>query len=275
MIKNKITIKKIILFILILLIILYLIFYGIMYSVANKQFENEQYVELSNSCRLLITFGNTKITQYRMYSKYAKYYEEFNKTYKKYKISTENAISDEFFNLTYGLFNIKNYQNNYYLSNFEDDTLNDIAELYYNKLNSLFFITKHQADSFIESYDELSIDDIKVVSSAFAKDLYNSLLNMKENDSAPLVISNVNITNNSMYTIANGTITNRGYSKISFAKIKVSFLNSSGSTIDTNWTYAIDSVGLAPGESKKWEVSVNKDNSIKKVNVEVIDYRRN
>lgn len=276
MIKRiKITKQNIILFIPIILIVMYLLLYGIMYSIADAQFKDEKYVESSNSCKLLLTIGDTKIDKYRMYGKYAKYYENFNDTYNRYKISTEDAINDEFFNLTYGLYIVRQYQNDYYLSEFENDILNEISNLYYKKLDSIFIITEHQANNFVDSYDGLSIEDIKVISEAFAKELYRNLVNMIENDSNPLIISNIQITNNSVFTVASGTITNRGYSNVSFVKIKGSFLNSSGRTIDTDWTYAVDSVQLAPGESKKWEMSVTKDSSIKKVNVEIIDYERN
>lgn len=246
-----------------------------MYSVASAQFKSEDYVKSSESCKLLITFGNTKVKKYRLFGKYAKYYEDFNKIYNKYKISTENAIDDEFFDLTYGLFLIKDYQNSYYLTDFENDTLKEISELYYNKLDTIFIMSKHKADDFIDSFDKLSVDDIRVVSGAFAKELYRNLVNMVENDNNPLIVSNIQITSNSIFTIATGTITNRGYNKVSYVKIKGAFVNGYDKTIDTDWTYAVDSMELAPGESKTWKMSVPKDDSIKKVNIEIIDYRRN
>ncbi len=270
----KITKKKIILFIPIILVVVYLLFYGMMYFLASVQFNNEKYVDASNYCKLLITIGNTKIDKYRLYGKYARYYENFNETYDEYSISTENAINEEFFDLTYGLYDIRKYQNEYYLSEFENNVLNEIAKLYLEKLSSVFVMTEHEAISFVDSYEGLSIEDVKVVSSAFAKNLYKNLLELLKNDSSPLVISDISLIDNSLYTVASGTITNRGYTNVSFVKIKGIFVSASGRTIDTDWTYAVDSVGLAPGESKKWEMSVIKDDDISKVNVEIIDYER-
>lgn len=87
-----------------------------------------------------------------------------------------------------------------------------------------------------------------------------------------LKISNVKLTSNSSYTIAEGTITNNSDQTVSFVEIKGAFKTSSGSVVDTDWTYAVGSEGLAPGESCKWRLSVSKDWSIKDCTVTVIDF---
>ena len=87
-----------------------------------------------------------------------------------------------------------------------------------------------------------------------------------------LKISNVKLSSNSGYTIAEGTITNNSDQTVSFVEIKGAFKTSSGSVVDTDWTYAVGSEGLAPGESCKWRLSVSKDWSIKDCTVTVIDF---
>lgn len=87
-----------------------------------------------------------------------------------------------------------------------------------------------------------------------------------------LKISNVKLSSNSSYTIAEGTITNNSDQTVSFVEIKGAFKTSSGSVVDTDWTYAVGSEGLAPGESCKWRLSVSKDWSIKDCTVTVIDF---
>lgn len=87
-----------------------------------------------------------------------------------------------------------------------------------------------------------------------------------------LKISNVKLSSNSSYTIAEGTITNSSDQTVSFVEIKGAFKTSSGSVVDTDWTYAVGSEGLAPGESCKWRLSVSKDWSIKDCTVTVIDF---
>jgi hypothetical protein len=87
-----------------------------------------------------------------------------------------------------------------------------------------------------------------------------------------LKISNVTLSSNSRYTIAEGTITNNSDQTVSYVKIKGSFENSKGTVIDTDWTYAVSSEGLAPGESCKWKMSVSKDSSIKTCSVTILDF---
>ena len=87
-----------------------------------------------------------------------------------------------------------------------------------------------------------------------------------------LKISGVKLENNSLYTVATGTFTNSSNKTVRFVKIKGSFTDSRGNTVDTDWTYAVGSEGLAPGESTKWRMSVDKDYSIKSCDVSIMDY---
>lgn len=87
-----------------------------------------------------------------------------------------------------------------------------------------------------------------------------------------LKISNVKLSSNSSYTIAEGTITNNSDETVSYVKIKGSFETSSGTVVDTDWTYAVGSEGLEPGESCKWRMSVSKDWSISTCSVTILDF---
>lgn len=87
-----------------------------------------------------------------------------------------------------------------------------------------------------------------------------------------LRISGVKLSSNSSYTIVEGKITNNSDQTVSYVKIKGAFKNSSGTVIDTDWTYAVGTEGLAPGESCTWRMSVTKDYSIKDCTVTVIDF---
>ena len=90
--------------------------------------------------------------------------------------------------------------------------------------------------------------------------------------SSDLKITVGTITHNSVFTEVTGTITNNSDSEVSYVQIKGSFKNSSGTVIDTDWTYAVGSEGLAPGESCKWSMSVDKDYSIKQCSVSILDF---
>ena len=90
--------------------------------------------------------------------------------------------------------------------------------------------------------------------------------------SSELKISNIKLSSNSSYTVAEGTITNNSDQTVSYVEIKGSFKTSYGEVVDTDWTYAVGSEGLAPGESCKWRMSVSKDSSIKNCTVTILDF---
>lgn len=87
-----------------------------------------------------------------------------------------------------------------------------------------------------------------------------------------LSISDVSVTSNSSYTVCSGTISVKSYSpyKYHYIKVKGAFKNSYGTTIDTDWTYAIGSEWLEPGESSKFRLSVKKDYTINDCSVSIM-----
>jgi len=89
-----------------------------------------------------------------------------------------------------------------------------------------------------------------------------------------LSFSDIEVTQNSVYTVCTATIKNTGRKKYTFIEVKGKFKNSSGTVIDTDWTYAVGSEGLAPGESKSFRLSVDKNSNIKKCDFEILDYEK-
>ena len=89
-----------------------------------------------------------------------------------------------------------------------------------------------------------------------------------------LAFSDVSISHNSSYTVCTGTLTNNGHRTYTFVEVKGKFIDSSGSVIDTDWTYAVGSEGLAPGESTSFRISVDKNLDITKCTMDIIDYDR-
>lgn len=87
-----------------------------------------------------------------------------------------------------------------------------------------------------------------------------------------LKFSDIRLYSKYNYTYAEGTLTNTSDATVTFVKIKGAFKTSQGKVIDTDWTYAVGSEGLAPGESCKWELSVSKDTAIKNCDVSILDY---
>lgn len=87
-----------------------------------------------------------------------------------------------------------------------------------------------------------------------------------------LKISGISLTNSGSYTVVTGKITNDSSQTVSYVKIKGAFVNVMGDVLDTDWTYAVGSEGLAPGESCSWRMSVEKDWNIKDCKVTILDF---
>ena len=102
--------------------------------------------------------------------------------------------------------------------------------------------------------------------------LYDDDASSERVSSSDLRISGVRCSNNSVYTVADGIITNNGDVTVRFVEIKGSFKDSSGNVVDTDSTYAVGSEGLAPGESCKWHMSVDKDYRIDSCSISILDF---
>jgi hypothetical protein len=89
-----------------------------------------------------------------------------------------------------------------------------------------------------------------------------------------LNFSNIKINHNSSYTVCTATITNSGKKTYTLVEVKGKFENSSGTVLDTDWTYAVGSEGLEPGESTTLRLSVKKDRDIAKCELEILDYTK-
>ncbi len=87
-----------------------------------------------------------------------------------------------------------------------------------------------------------------------------------------LDFSNIDISHNSSYTVCTGTITNNGRETYTFVEVKGIFKNSYGTIIDTDWTYAVGSEGLAPNESTAFRMSIDKNLDVTNCKIEIIDY---
>lgn len=84
-------------------------------------------------------------------------------------------------------------------------------------------------------------------------------------------ITNVKVTHKGNYTYCSGTIKNTGTYSVKYVKVKAALKDASGNTVDTDWTYAVDSTWLDPGESKNFEMMIrDENNKIKKAVVTVV-----
>ena len=79
-------------------------------------------------------------------------------------------------------------------------------------------------------------------------------------------------SSHSNYYTASGAVYNYGSITAKYVKVKVKFLNSYGKIVDTDWTYAVGTEGIEPGETVKWSCMVEKDYAIESIEAEIIDY---
>lgn len=101
---------------------------------------------------------------------------------------------------------------------------------------------------------------------------YSSYTTSYESAYSVLDFSNLNVTNNSSYTVCAGTITNNGNNTYRYVEVKGAFKDLRGIVLDTGWTYAVGSEGLAPGESSTFSISVTKNSSITTCSVSILEY---
>lgn len=85
-------------------------------------------------------------------------------------------------------------------------------------------------------------------------------------------VSSVDSETLSDYYLITGSVKNNTDETVTFVKVKISIVDSSGSIIDTESTYAVGSEGLAPGESSKFECYVKRSSNASSFKAYVYDY---
>lgn len=93
-----------------------------------------------------------------------------------------------------------------------------------------------------------------------------------ESGATALKVTPTSLTSNSYYTTCKGSVKNNGTRTYKYVEVKGAFKDSNGNVIDTDWTYAVGSEGLAPGESSTFEVSVPYNSDIDSCTVSLLDY---
>ena len=76
----------------------------------------------------------------------------------------------------------------------------------------------------------------------------------------------------SSYKVVSGTVKNYDTETHYFIKVKATFYDSDGNSVDIGDTYACGSEGLEHGESAKFEIYVDYDSKIKTANAKIYDY---
>lgn len=147
-----------------------------------------------------------------------------------------------------------------------------IKNNYLRKLEDYYDISIEKADQLIKldySARSSEIETLYSKGNAKAEQMEQESIVREMRERNPLKISELTLSSNSSYNILEGTATNVSEKTLKFVEIKGLFKDSDGNVIDTDWTYAVGSEGLAPNESKKFRMSVKNDNRIAGASVEL------
>lgn len=74
-----------------------------------------------------------------------------------------------------------------------------------------------------------------------------------------------------LYTIVSGAVRNNGTRTCYFVKVRATFYDEDGKSIDVGDTYACGAEGIAPGESSKFEIYVDYDERIQTSRTKIYD----
>ncbi len=86
-----------------------------------------------------------------------------------------------------------------------------------------------------------------------------SLYSESEGESwkSALVITDIYYGQEGSYIVCKGSVQNNGKKTYKYVKVRGAFSDRTGKTIDTDWTYAVGSEGLRPGEKSSFRMSVH------------------
>lgn len=252
--KKKISEKQIKrIFIIISVIIGIIVIDNIRFSVdiqkAERYYENKKFSDAIDIIEKYPLHKNNELVKKLNYSKYLfTYYNMASFSWNK----DDEKLNDLFSGYAHCL-------NEKPKNDWEKKIVNEIKGYYYSAINKIVDLDEQE----IISISSLEYTERKEK----VKDIMNGVYETETKNNNPSVIKITSCNSRG----ASGTIYNQGNKTIKYVKLKISFRDSSNSVIDTDWTYAVGSEGLAPNESKKWNVYVDKDYNISKCSYSIID----
>lgn len=87
-----------------------------------------------------------------------------------------------------------------------------------------------------------------------------------------LEINHVNTEKGGNYVTVTGSVTNQSDKTVYYVKVVVKALGDKGRVIDTDWTYAVGSEGLRPGESTTFELMMKNNSSVIVYSPSILEY---
>lgn len=89
----------------------------------------------------------------------------------------------------------------------------------------------------------------------------------------PLQVTEKSVNEDDGYWYCNGTLSNVGSKTYYYVKVKVTYYDENMNVLTTDWTYAVDSVGIKGGENQQFEIMTKVNGDVEKYKVEVNEYQ--
>ena len=125
------------------------------------------------------------------------------------------------------------------------------------------------------SYDDKNGDfQTETISpSAYSDSNSNDSSDSTTSQVEPLTLEETSCNRDSGYIYAKGYVKNNSDQTLSFIQIQANFNDASGNIVDTNYTYAVGSEGLAPYSRKSYEIMAPDQSTITDCKYNIVDYQ--
>ena len=123
-------------------------------------------------------------------------------------------------------------------------------------------------------YPLIMSDEQKVKSliESINNDILQSEVQKNINEQNPIAITKKDTHKSGDYWYCTGTVSNVSSKSHSYVSVRVTYYDSNGSVLTTDWTYAVGSEGIKAGENQQFEIMTKVNGSVDKYKVEVQDY---
>lgn len=127
----------------------------------------------------------------------------------------------------------------------------------------------------ITGYAEETNSEDSELSEAFFEEILkkNKQEKNKNTMQSSLKIEDIELIFESDYMYFSGYVKNNGDRTYNYVKIKAVYLDDSDNIIDTDWTYAVTSEGIAHNERKRFEIMTRYTEGVTKGNLSILDYQ--
>lgn len=231
-----------------------------------EEFENKIHQDM-NSVILIITSGLSESDDWDSRSKIVDNLKVYNNSISKELEEVENHIpknkQDKFENV-YSKVSTDTVLLMSYIVNadYGENEKENIIEI----LNRWANITNYIDDINIEPISENSELFEEIVEKNKQSEGNNSFEN-------PLKIEDEKLVFEDEYMYFSGFIKNTGDKTYTYVKVKVIYYDNSDNVIDTDWTYAVSSEGIAPNERKRFEIVSKYTGEITQGSLSILDYQ--